>query len=174
MALLIPTLLTQGIYTGIVSTISAVTIKSCYLIKTVYLHQHPNISRTIREIDIERRLQLIQSVINLIDDNSRNDEATIKLDDMEKTQIFDIIGSRVQLQSDPIELCLQFLHEIIQDIHNDLFAINRKVSHHNKKWFATWRTLNILPLIENLRINSVLLENRFNDLTKISIFLSKR
>lgn len=176
MALFIPTILTQGIYAGIIGTISSVTINSCGLVKSVCTHKNPNVCKIIKEIDIERRLHLIQAVINTIDDdfNSTSNTTPIKLDDMEKTQIFELIGSNTNLLNDPIELCLIYLHEIIQEINNDLVAINAKVQYHNTKWFCSWRKLNVAPMLENLRINSTLLEDRFNDLTKISIFLNNK
>lgn len=168
------TILAQGIYTGLISTISAITMGTCRLVKSVYTHKNPDANRIMTELDIERRLRLIQSVLNVIDKKCNHKLAKIKLNDLEKTQIFEMVGSKTDLENDPIELCLIYLHETIQNINNDLTMINKKVTYHNTKWFSGWRTLNIKPLLENLRTNSNLLENRFNDLTKISIFLNNK
>jgi hypothetical protein len=174
MAFIIPTILAQGIYTGIIGTISSVTIGTCTLVKSIYTHQNPNVNNIIKKMDIERRLHLIQAVLNMIDKESNTKMANIKLNNLEKTEIFEMVGSKIDLMTDPIELCLVYLHEIIQEIHKDLTAINKKVTYHNTKWFSAWRTLNIEPLVDNLKTNSDLLENRFNDLTKISIFLKNK
>ncbi|XWV25610.1 hypothetical protein QJ856_gp0143 [Tupanvirus deep ocean] len=174
MAFIIPTILAQGIYAGIIGTISSVTIGTCSLVKSIYTHQNPDVTKIIKEMDIERRLHLIQAVINTIDKESTAKLATVKLNELEKTQIFEMVNTEVDLMADPIELCLVYLHETIQDIHNDLIAINKKVAYHNTKWFSSWRTLNIKPLLDNLKINSNLLTQRFDDLTKISIFLKNK
>jgi len=166
------TLLAQGIYAGLIGTISTVTMKTCGLAKSIYTHKNPDITKILLELDIERRLALIQAVLNKIDHQAaKNETAHIKLNDLEKTQLFELIGSEVDFRNDPIELCIIYLHDTIQNIHNDLDTINKKIAYHNTKWFHTWRTLNIKSMTENLKLNSNLLESRFTDLTKISMFL---
>lgn len=166
-------LLVQGIYTGLIGTISTVTMKACGLVRTLYSHKNPDVTKLIKELDIERRLKLIQSILNRIDRKTR--ERIIKkshLNDLEKTQIFEIIGIEANLDKDPIEICLIYLRETIQEICNDLTIINGKIEKHNTKWFKNWRSLNIQNNIDNLKLNSNLLEFRFNDLTRVSTFLS--
>ena len=175
MAFLIPyTILTQGIYTGIIGTISAVTMGTCRLVTSIYNHQNPDISRVIKKLDIDRRLMLIQAVLNTIEHTAKHSEAKLKLNDLEKTQVFELVGAETDLSNDPIELCLVYLHETIQEIHNILSNINDKVEYHNTKWFSSWRTLNVTPFIESLELNSTLLNSRFDDLTKISMFLANK
>jgi len=166
--------ITQGIYSGIISTIGLATMKTCSVIKSIYLHQNPDASKIMTELDIERKLKLIQSVLNTIDHASPQNEARLKLNNLEKTQIFELVGAETDLEKDPIELCLYYLHDAIQKIHNDLTTINEKVAHHNTKWLSSWRTLFIIPLFDNLKLNSNLLDTRFNDLIKISTFLKNR
>lgn len=175
MAYIIPyTILAQGIYTGIIGTISAVTMGTCGMVKSIYTHKNPDVTKTIKELDIERRLRLIQAVLNSVNHHPKYDMAKVKLNDLEKTQIFELVGKETNLDNDPIELCLIYLHETIQEINNDLTAINKKISYHRTKWFNGWRTLNIKSYIENLKINSALLNSRFDDLTKISAFLANK
>lgn len=168
------TIFAQGIYTGLISIISGVTTNACGMVKSIYTHKNPDVSRVLREMDIERRLKLIQSVLNNIEHTPEYPVSKIKLNDMEKTQIFEMVGAQSDLDSDPIELCLFYLHDSMQEIHNSLTAINQKVENHNKKWFSSWRTLNIKPLLDNLKLNSMLLNDRFNDLTKISTFMANK
>ena len=169
------TLLAQGIYSGLITAVSSVTVGTCSIVKSIYTHQNPDVTRVIKELDIERRLKLIQAVLNAVDHPREIKNYTkMKLNDLEKTQIFEIVGEEVDLKNDPIQLCLFYLHDIIQEIHNNLLDINKKVANHNTKWFSTWRTLNITSYLDNLRLNSKLLDTRFNDLTKISLFLSNK
>lgn len=167
------TLLAQGIYSGLISAVSSVTVGTCHIVRSIYTHQNPDVTKVIKELDIERRLKLIQSVLNAVDQPKQNSYVKMKLNNLEKTQIFEIVGE-TNLGSDPIKLCLFYLHDIIQEIHNNLFDINKKVAYHNTKWLSTWRTLNIGGLLDNLRLNSKLLDSRFNDLTKISMFLANK
>lgn len=164
--MIIPTLLAQGIYTGIMETISYVTVGTCSTVKTIYTHRNPNVTNILKELDIERRLKLVQSVINTMNFQSVN-----KID---KSQISQLIKNTDDINCDPIRLCLLYLCEIIQEIHNNLLEINKKVLYHQTKWFNSWRTLNVTNLLTNLRINSNLLNERFNDLTKIKIFLKNK
>lgn len=172
LALLPYTILAQGIYTGIIGTISAVTMGTCNIVKSIYTHKNPDVTKLIKELDIEQRLKLIQSILNSIDHESRTDTAKMKLNDLEKTQVFELVNFEANLNDDPIELCIIALHEKIQDIHDDLSKINAKVAYHNTKWFNSWRTLNVKPLLDNLKLNSKLLDARFKDLLSISNFLS--
>lgn len=167
MAFLLPyAILTQGVYTGIISTISTVTVSTCSVVKSIYTHQNPDVTKIIKELDIERRLELIEAVMKKIDQRSQ------KLNSMEASQVIDMVSSKINIKDDPIEICLKYLHESIKTIHTDLTNINSKVERHYKKWFNSWRTLNVGPLIETLRTDSNLLDARFDDLTKISIFLA--
>ena len=169
-------LITQGVYSTVVRAISTITFGTCNLVKSIYVHKNPNITKLIKQLDIERRLKLINAILNTSSmNNVKNDEyIKLKLNDLEKTQIFEIVGSKVDLENDPIQLCLFYLYDIVQEINNNLLDINNKITYHNTKWFNTWRTLNINSLIENLKINSQILDSRFDDLTRVSLFLSKK
>lgn len=174
MASFIPYILMEGIYAGVIGTISAATMGTYSTIKSIYNHRNPDVINVLHELDIERRLKLIESVLTTKDVSRKPNTTRLKLNDMEKTIIFDIVESKNGVYDDPIELCLNYVYETIQEIHNNLNAINKKVAYHNTKWFNTWRTLNIKPQLDILKTNSNLLESRFNDLIKISEFLATR
>lgn len=161
-----PLIITQGIYAGIITTISKVTINTALLIKSIYNHENPDTNKIINELDLDQRLKLIQSVLNKLNITSNN----ITLTNLDKTQIFNMIDEQLN-ENDPIELCLKYIHEAINQIHHNLVLINRKIMYHKSKWFNKWRTLNIEPYIQNIKYNSNRLNLRFDDLLKISSFL---
>ena len=172
MAFMIPTIITHGIYTGIINTISSATVNTCGLVKSIYIYQNPNVTKLIKSLDIERRLELISAVINSIDKESNDKiDTSLSFIELEKSQVHILNDTHVNKNMDPIELCLKYLHEIIRKINLILLNINKKVANHEKKWFSSWRTLNIQNLLDDLELNSYLLNNRFDDLTKIAVFL---
>ena len=177
MAFFLPSILVQGIYTGIIGTISSITINTCSMVKTLYTHENPNVNKIIKEIDIDRRLKLIRAVINVINADSIKSNS-MTMTDLEKTQIVNMVDSftanDVGPNDDPIALCLEYLKEIIIDIHSNINEINVRVKYHNTKWFSKWRSLDIDSVISDLKTNSLILDSRFKDLTKISRFLSER
>ncbi|MEM0354245.1 MAG: hypothetical protein QXW79_01550 [Thermoplasmata archaeon] len=161
------TLLNQNIYSGIIGMISTVVLGTCKIIKSIYVHKYPDITKIITELDIERRLKLVESVVTAKESQKYT---KINIKDLEKSIILDMIGNH----NDPIELCLASLHEIIQRIHNNLVEINSKVTRHNKKWFSSWRTLNLNKQLDDLKTNSKLLDIRFADLITVSNFLERK
>lgn len=170
------TLLTQGIYAGIISAISGITLKTCGVINSIYGHKHPDVTRIINELDIECQLRVIYSVLNKKQEQKHSDVKSTRvapLDDMEKTQVFELIELSPDNDiDDPIELCLMYLRESVKNIHGDLSDISNKVAYHNTKWFNSWRTLNIKHFVENLKTNTRLLNERLDRLIKISAFLN--
>ncbi len=169
MAFIITNLLAQGIYAGIIGTISTVTMGTCSLVKKIYTHQNPDVSKVIKELDLDHRLKLVKSVLSVL--NEKFPEKKL-LSDLEKTQVFELVGKEPDAKLDPIEICLQSLHLIIQEINKDLEQIDRKVAYHQTKWFNGWRKLNIKSYLENLKTNSALLKSRFDQLIQISLFLT--
>ena len=168
-------LIAQGIYTGLVGMISATTIKTCSIIKTVYNLKNPNVIKIVQEMDLETRLRIIQTVINKINTISKPKLVHFKLNDVEKTQIFELIGTEsIDLSKDPIEVCLESIHEVIQFIHNDLNIIYSKINLHQTKWFHKWRSMNTKDLTKDLEIHSTLLNSRFDNLVKVATFLNHK
>ncbi|AGF85553.1 hypothetical protein QJ854_gp229 [Moumouvirus goulette] len=170
------TLLTQGIYAGIISAISGITVKTCGLINSIYRHKYPDVNSTIIELDIECQLRIIHSVLNKIQDNKHNKNNTtreiVELNDLDKTRIFELVKLNPDKDvDDPIELCLTYLRESVENIHLNLANINNKIEYHNTKWFNYWRTLNIKNYVEQLKMHTRLLNERLDRLIKISSFL---
>uniref|UniRef100_A0A6C0LSH4 Uncharacterized protein n=1 Tax=viral metagenome TaxID=1070528 RepID=A0A6C0LSH4_9ZZZZ len=134
-------LLAQGVYSGIINGISLITINTGKLIKSVYNHKNPDMNKHLQKLDIEYKLNLIESIINFIPSN-------------------------YDKNIDPIFICLRGIKIAIENVHNNLLQINKKIAYHVTKWFSSWRTLNIKLLLNMLEMNVEILNNRFNDYVK--------
>jgi hypothetical protein len=157
-------ILSQGLFSALVVTISTFTIGTGKVIASIYNSQNPDAINFIKKLDIERRLQLIESVVKSINPNyttNATKESELKI----------IEDYQPNVPSNPIELALMHLSEIIGEINNNLKTINKKVTEHQAKWFQSWRTLDINGDMEILGTNSVIMENRFRDFIRISSLL---
>jgi hypothetical protein len=68
---------------------------------------------------------------------------------------------------DPITISLQYLRDIILEVHRNVAALTNKVEYHNTKYFNAIRTLNIVKEKEDLEVSAAILDERFNDFIKI-------
>lgn len=172
MALFIPTIITQGIYSGFIGTVSTVTIKACTTISYLSYYENPDVKKILDELDIQYRLHIIKAVLNKFNIESSYKLVMAPLDDLEKTQVFNIINEN-KVNTDPIKLCLDHLYSTIRKIDRILLQINNKIIKHNDKWFSTWRHLNLEPFVSELKLNSNLLETRFKNFMLITEFINK-
>lgn len=170
---MIPTIITQGIYSGFIGTVSTVTIKACTTISSLSYYDNPDVKKILIELDIEYRLSIIKSVLYKFDVSSSRKLWQQPLNDLEKTQIFTMITDNNDLDKDPVRLSLAHLYATIKNIDYILKQIDLKIARHNSKWFSYWRYLNIDSLLIDLKTNSVQLETRFNNFLTISEFINK-
>ena len=176
MALIIPyTLITQGLYSGIISGISTMTFGMCGVIKSIYSHKNPDVDNFIKKLDIEYHINLISIILK-----NYNKSGTIDIKEhiCDKSVIFTVLHENytglnkdelTQKLENPIQMSLMYLSLIIREIHNDLTVINRQIEYHNSKWFNSWRTMNIRKYLETLEVHNTILINRFNDFMKICV-----
>lgn len=157
----------QGIYSGLIGTISTCVVKSSQLITKIYKHKNVDIIELLKKTDIEYKLLLVETVMTTIKNKyqinvlpSLENNPHIILNQYIKNE--DYIRKR-----EPFELCIESLNETIKEIHSILNEINEKINHHNSKWFVNWRKLNITRQTKLLEINATILNERFNDLLKI-------
>lgn len=190
MALVVPyTLITQGLYSGIISGISTMTFGMCGMIKSIYNHKNPDVDNFIKKLDIEYRIEMISTILKKyakyktidmkehVGDKSviftvlENSAYLIKDSGMDNSLILYNSKKSEQYQNniiDPLQISLIYLSRIIRDIHNDLIIINKQIEYHSSKWFNSWRTLNIKKYLDELETHNTILINRFNDFIKIS------
>lgn len=144
---LIPyTIIAQGIYSGIVNAISSIALKTGSLIKSIYTHKNPDVTKILKELDIEFKLHTIESVL--------------------KTE--NISGE------DPVKICLAYVHQSINKVHYDLAEIEKRITYHQTKWFNKWRSLHIKSKLEELTIDMKILENRFHEFIELSKFMHNK
>jgi hypothetical protein len=151
MTSLISMLLLQGIYAGAISAISSLTLKSCGTIKKLYENKNPDVNKIISDLDVEKKLKIIQAYISKVNPNY---ESLENLDTM-------------ILIKQPEDLCLKYIHLSIKNIYNILNEINIKIEKHQKKWFQKWRKLNVTSLLDELKIQFKILDDRFDYFVKI-------
>ena len=166
-------ILSEGVCTGVgvISTIGTLAMGTCRTVSSIYNHQNPDVNRIMRDLDINHKLQMIHSVLNRFSLEQKK-VAKVKLNDLEKTQIFEIIETADV--NDPISLCLDHLYLSMQKIHADLAIINDKIKQHNQRWFANWRTLNIKSNLDELREDVKNMSDRFDVFLKITAFFTNR
>jgi len=163
MAIALPSVLTQGLYSSLVAGISSMTFGIFGTVKSIYNHKNPDLTNHLKRLDIEYHLRLISSVLK---NQSHSPVTTIKEHIDNKSIIFSTVPNN-KISEDPLEICLIYLSKSVNDIHKTLLSINQKVVYHQTKWFGSYRTLNISPLLTQLEIDIDILKNRFNDFIKI-------
>lgn len=196
-------ILSQGVYTGILSAISTITIRTCQLITRLYKCTDRGTCNVIKRLDIERKLALIESVIRSMDIDSSpdvkqhsepriiNDYKPISVpvkglamvssmrDSMSCKPLAKVTNtSSVRSLTDgkhpdPIEVSLTHLRDIINEVHRNIDTLTNKIEYHNSKYFNAMRTLNIEREREDLEINAKILDERYNDFMKIISVMKK-
>ena len=163
MALSIPMyILAQGIYSGIITGISTMTLGTCRLVGTIYSHKNPNITERLKQLDIEYHLNLINAILKQNQKITNISKITIE------SQTFEIVDYNPNIKSDdPIKISLSYISKAIEDIHSDLLDINRVVLYHKTKYFNSWRSMGVSKYLKILENDIKILENRFNDFIKI-------
>ena len=143
----------------ITDTISSTTSNIYSLLNSSSFTKH-SLDKLIYQLDIIKKIKLIESVLNIIDNLhgviSHLDDKSFKKKSQEYQTIILIIDS---------------IHEMIKNIQNDLSKINEKVIEHSNKWFSNYRSISIDDNINDLKIHLLLLDNRYDFLIKtITVF----
>lgn len=169
MALAIPytAVLSQGIYSSLVTGISAMTLGIFSSVKSIYNHQNPDVTNSLKRLDIEYHLRLISAILNKYN-QTRSETIREHIDN--KSVIFTTLPELQEKSNleDPVEISLSYISKIIGEIRQTLLKIDRKVMNHNMKYFSSWRTLNVEDLLLELETNTKILKNRFDDFVKLA------
>lgn len=104
-------------------------------ISSIYYYS-ADIEAIIRDLDIKQRLETIEKVCNTLCEY--DDKANI------------------------VEGCLESIHDVILEIKADLKNINAKLAKHKRKYFNSWRSVNVKKYLKSLRLHSCILDKRYN------------
>ena len=102
----------------------------------------------LEELDINVKIQIIESIIRDLDNN--------KLNKLEGTKL-----------SKPIHICLINLHNIIEKINKEIIQIKDKSKEQTQLWFSRFRSNPVIYLIENLKKHTKIMDNRLELLIKL-------
>lgn len=151
MELYIPAyILSQGFLSGLIGTISQITISSCNLITSIYSHQNPDVVRFLRRLDVDHKIKIIGAMLKHFDHSS------------------DIEFVIISKNQHPIELALESLSQSLELIQKYLTILNDKLLRYNNKYFKQWRTLNIKEVMDDLELEMSILDQRYDMFIKIS------
>ena len=137
-------LILSGIFaTSMAKEIIVTTTSSIYgMIFSIISYEYIDISKKIKDIDIEKRIKIIEAFISDLDQD--------KLDSQKSQQ-----------------LAINDVYESVVDIHNNLENIQNKCESHKSSWFYYFYKLDCSKEIQNLHENYNILNSRFDILIKI-------
>ena len=125
------------------------------IIETSLHHNHKDVHEVFTELDLDVRLNVINSLINHISNEIKTN----------KDQ-----SNKANHNIEPINKCLEALYNVIKDINSNINLINKALQDHKQKYFSYWRHIDIDAYIDNARKLSDLLEKRFDLLVKVIKF----
>lgn len=112
--------------------------------------KHDDLKDLIKSIDLDSRVELIESIIRDISDDMK---------------IHNISPNH------SLELALCQIKNIISDIHADLNDIKKGMEYHKTLWFNSLRTPSYYIIIDKVKEDKKTLDSRFDNLVKvISLF----
>jgi hypothetical protein len=144
-------MLVEGLFSMYAGKLFNDTSKQMFVkIWDILNEKHDDLKELIKSIDLDSRVELIESVIRDISDDMK---------------IHNISPNH------SLELALCQIKNIISDIHFDLNAIKSGIEYHKTLWFNYFRTPSYYKIIEKIKDDKKLLDSRFDNLVKvISLF----
>ena len=109
--------------------------------ETAIIHNHTDVHEVFTELDLDDRLEVINSLINHIKD-----------------------------ENETIHICLKSILDVITEINNITNKIKIVQEEHREKYFKDWRTIDVDEYIAEIKKQSELLDKRFELLVKVMGF----
>ncbi len=113
--------------------------------------KNPDVIELTNNMDITSKLLLVESIIR---------------------DLYEDIKIKKLLPTKSLELGISQMNEIIHQLHDNLVELKNKIDYHKTIWFHSFRTPEYLSILETIKINKTILDNRFDTLIKI-ISISK-
>ena len=120
------------------SVINDTAAKIISVTETAIIHNHTDVHNVFTELDLDVRLEVINSLIKHIKD-----------------------------QNEAVHVCLESLLSIIGEINKTTNKIKIAQTEHREKYFNQWRTINVDDYIEEIKKQSKILDKRFDLLVSI-------
>lgn len=98
-------------------------------------HEDPYVNRTIEELDINAKITIIESLID--------------------------INKTIQIRDTTVNTCIRNIHNIIDKIKVEMELIKKLLPLHKDKWFHAWRTPEYYKNLENVKRFTHILSARF-------------
>ena len=70
-------------------------------------------------------------------------------------------------QRESVEVCLNAVLEIVEKVLHGLSELHTELDYHQTRWFNTWRTPNVEPLLKGLCVLDKIFDKRVDLLIKI-------
>jgi hypothetical protein len=159
MAFIIPyAILYTGIYSGITGIVSSATKKTCENAASLYNFKNPNVRKLLKKTDIENKLSIIGSLIQKYCENNNINN------DSEYIDGFKIIDN----EKNPVHLCIESIIDVFNNINATLLKIKEKINYHETRYFNNWIKLDIKQLLDELDMQIIILDKRFDYFIKLS------
>lgn len=134
------TLLTYVSHELAVNALSDTTGNIYSLITNLYGFSNKHIVSSLREMDILSKIQIVEAIIKEIPENKFKNDSSLYI-------------------------ALQQLHNIVEEIENQLEDMNMIMKKHSEKWFSSWRASDFnLP---GLQSNYKIMEKRLDMFIKL-------
>jgi len=173
-------------------------------IKDIFQFGNRDVNTSIESLDIERKLRVIDSIINKIhcvmDRYERNDKDDVNKEKKENKKK-DVTNNKetksmeestssilnesyfvvtdedtINSKTNPVNVTIFYLYDIAQKINREFNNLKRILREHQTTYFAFWRCEDPSPLIRRLKMHSIILDSRKDELLKllaIKIFTHK-
>ena len=119
------------------------TTTSIYnILQSSMISSHPDVQTTFDNLDLNARLEVIQSIV-----------------------------SNIHSEKIPIKIALKNLHNILKVTKVEIDTLQIQMKEHEEKYFSSWRNPEYLPLLDNLEKHSFLIDKRLEmllDVVKIN------
>ena len=119
------------------------TTTSIYnILQSSMISSHPDVQSTFDNLDLNARLEVIQSIV-----------------------------SNIHSDKTPIKIALKNLHDILKLTKVEIDTLQVKMKEHEEKYFSSWRNPDYFPLLDNLQKHSSLIDKRLEmllDVVKIN------
>lgn len=113
------------------------------IVETALVHNHTDVHQLFTELDLDVRLEVINSLIKNIKREHSNDT---------------------------VNICLKSLYDVITKINKITHEIDGIIEQHKEKYFNEWRQIDVDLQINEIRKQSELLDKRFSLLTNVIKF----